>query len=92
MLDLLLVFRILLNILSIVYFLKTYQKIKFFGLILLSIQSFLGLSLGIWAAFYYIDPASQIYDIILVLSNIINLLAAYYLYSSAMKIWGERKK
>lgn len=82
MLDVALLIRIVLNVASILFFVAAYRKIKYAGLLMLAIQCILSLSLRVWAAFFYVDPLSDWYNYILIGSNVINLIAAYYLYNS----------
>jgi len=82
MLDYSLCARILLNIGAIIFFMLLYRSVRFFGALLLALQVIMGLTLRMLISFTSITPNDIIYDIILLLSNLVGFLAAYYLYQS----------
>jgi len=92
MLDYLLILRIVLNLGSILFFLLSYKKLKYIWFLLLAIQCVLSLSLRVCAVFFYVDPATDLYNYVLILSTIINLVAAIYLYNNIVSFTKEEKK
>jgi hypothetical protein len=74
------------------FFMLLYRNVRFFGALLLALQVAVGLILRALISFASVSPNDVIYDVILLLANLIGFLASYYLYTSNREFIEEERK